>query len=652
MQLQKYLLKSFLLLICLSSFSIFGNKDTIIDSLKKILNNKLADSTRIKVLNDIGGYLISDRNYDEAQNYLFKGLQLAEKTDHKNGISVSLNRIGILYLNKNNNSKALEYFSKALIIFKKINDKKGEADVISNIGIIYSEIGEYAKALENYINALKIREDIKDLKGVSGSMMSIANIYYLQSKFDKALDFYLKILEIKDLEKNKYFYAEVLYNTGLTYIQLKDYTKALSYFKSSLEIDKEIDDKQGIALVYTNIGSVYSKMGNYKSALEFSLNGFNILNSLNDKKGMAESFGEIGVICDSLKLNEKAIDCFNKQLLLSKEIGNKLNSKQAYLSISNHFQLLHDYKNAYDNYKLFKGVEDSITNESSAKTIAELEAQYETQNKEREIKLLKAEQDLQSAENTKQKQLIYGSFILAIVISLAIFLLYNRQQLKKKNLLEKKNFELERNALSAQMNPHFIFNSLGSISGFISENDKDKAIEYLGVFSRLIRHNLEQSREQLVSVVQEAKMLNSYLFLQQLRYNNKFNYKIDIDESMDASIAIPPMFIQPFVENAILHGVIPKNDIGNILVKFFLSNSQELVCEIQDDGIGKTESLSRKTEHSNTHKSLAMTITEERMQNINSVNKEKIQLFMNEIVDEKEEVKGTLVKLIFPLDYI
>ncbi|MBA2612916.1 MAG: tetratricopeptide repeat protein [Bacteroidetes bacterium] len=645
-----FILAAFLLLI--SHFKNFGADQPIIDSLKNVLKKTTQDTARIKLLNDIGGYYIGDRNYEDGLNYLFEAQQLSEKIDYKQGIYISLNRAGIAYLNQNNNSKALAFFSKALLVAKKLKDKKGEADIISNMGIVYSDKGQYAKALENYMAALKIREEIKDRRGTSGSMMSIANIYYLQGKYTTALNFYLNVLKTKDVELNKYFYAEVLNNTGLAFMQLKKYPQALDYFNATLKIDTEISDMQGVAIVYTNIGSIYYIIGDYKKALEVEMKGFTILNELSDKKGISESYGEIGVIYDSLKQPEKALESFKNQLRISNEIGNKLNARKAYLFFSNHFQLAHNYKEAYDYYKLYKSMEDSINNESSTKTIAELEAKYETQTKEKEIELLKTEKQLQIAENNRQKQLIFGCFILAVVISLSIFLLYNRQQIKKKSLLEKKNFELERNALSAQMNPHFIFNSLGSISGFISENDKDKALEYLGIFSRLIRHNLEQSREQLVSVIQEAQMLKSYLFLQQLRYNNKFSFKIELDENMDPSIAIPPMFIQPFIENSILHGIIPKNDTGTIIIKFYVFNDTELICEVHDDGIGKTESLNRKVINSTTHRSLAMTITEERMQIINSMNKEKIQISTNDILAENQVVVGTLVKLVFPMDYI
>ena len=221
----------------------------------------------------------------------------------------------------------------------------------------------------------------------------------------------------------------------MAYQAVKNYPKALTYFDATLKIDAEIGDKQGVALAYANIGSLHYILGDYKNALEITGNALTLLNEMKDKKSIAETYGEIGVIYDSLGQPEKALECYIKQLNMSKEIGNKLNTRKAYLFFSNHYRLKHNYKEAYDYYRLYKTVEDSIKNETSLKAIAELEATYETQNKEKEIELLKTEKQLQRAENDRQKQLIFGCFILAIVISLSLFLLYNRQQLKKKSLL-------------------------------------------------------------------------------------------------------------------------------------------------------------------------------------------------------------------------
>jgi tetratricopeptide (TPR) repeat protein len=623
-----------------------------IDSLIKLLSTTKTDSNRVKILNDIGGYMIRRPDKTKVVEYLLRADSLARSIGYLSGVLVANNRLGIYYQNRSENQKANEYFFRALDIAKQIGDKKGESDVISNIGISYCASGEYAKALDNYLEAYKIRKTLNDPNLVSSSLMSIGNIYYLQYKYDKALESYETVVKDSVNHPEQYFYAEALYNAGLTYVQLKDYEKAKAYFKRTLEIDNEIGDKQGVALAYSNIGSVYSTERNFPKALEFIQKAMTILVALDDKRSMAETYGEMGQVYDSLKQPKKAEECFTNMLSLAQEIQSLLNEKKAYHFLADHFSAQKDFKQAYDYFLGYKAAEDSINKVANLQTVAELQAKYETEKKAAEIEALKADQSLKESENKQKNLLIISTFTLIAILSITIFLFYNRNQLKKKNQLERKNYELERSALSAQMNPHFIFNSLASISGFVAENEKERAIEYLGVFSRLIRHNLEQSRESLISVKNEAQMLRSYLFLQQLRFNNKFEFEINVHDLVDDSMAIPPMFVQPFVENAVLHGVAHIEGKGMIRINFRKNSEETIECEVTDNGIGISESKRRKQSSNSFHNSLAMTITKERMEIMNAHDAGKIRIISDELTMEKHSETGTVVKLLFAIDHI
>ena len=142
------------------------------------------------------------------------------------------------------------------------------------------------------------------------------------------------------------------------------------------------------------------------------------------------------------------------------------------------------------------------------------------------------------------------------------FLFYNRNQLKKTLTLQKNLAEYEQKALHLQMNPHFVFNCLGSISSFIVQNGNDSAIKYLAKFSKLMRLTLEYSKESLIPVDKEIEGLQNYLELEQLRFNKVFDFKITKDNNIEDDMALPPLLIQPFVENAIIHGLIPKKEFG------------------------------------------------------------------------------------------
>jgi tetratricopeptide (TPR) repeat protein len=648
LQLRDRIIPLFIFLAFITGPKSYCQYSRNIDSLQNVLSGNLPDSVRVNVLSDIGGYQIQSREFTKALTNFTEALNLAQITHNKKALSTILQRIGVLYMNQNNYSEAAEYYNKALVLKKELGDKKGIADITSNMGIIYSDQGEYAKAIENYFQALKIREEIKDIYGTGISMISIANIYFLKDDYKTALDYYNKAVQLKGILEYKPFVAEVKTNIGLTYYRMNDLNRALEYFNAAMKIDEELGDKQGIGIAKSNIGDVYARRKDYKNALKLMNESRVIFEEIGDKKALSEVYFEIGNIYDSIGDPIKATEFFNLQLSISKEIGSRVNIKNAYQGLSEASEKMNKYPEALYYHVLFKAMDDSIRNESGSKTIAELEAKYQSEKKEKEIALLKKEQELKNAEDRRRNLLISGIIAFAIMVAVTVFLFYNRSQLKKKNVLEKKNYELEKNALASQMNPHFIFNSLGSISGFIAENEKDKAIEYLGVFSKLIRHNLEQSREQIVSVTQEAQMLRSYLHLQQIRFENKFSYEVIIDDNIDASLGLPPMFVQPFVENAIIHGIIPKDGKGHISIRFRLNANEELECEVQDDGIGIAASRNKKTEFDTQQKSLAMKIAAERMEILNTRNKQKINISVR---DDPAE-KGTKVELTFPQEYV
>lgn len=644
-------MKKFLITFCflLSGYISFSQYKREIDSLQKLAPTITVDSLKVDVLNDLGGFRIKARDYNNALDDFLEAQSLSKKANYKKGLGNTYHLIGVLLLNKNSYSDVMDYFNKALAIKRELGDKKGIADVISNMGVAYCDLGDYSKAVEKYYEALKIREEIDDVEGHGISLISIANIYFLQANYKTALDYYSKALSLKGINRYKFFISEVNTNVGMAYVKLKDYDKALPYLNLAIKISEEIGDKQGVAINISNLGDIYIGKKEYPKALELLNEALVLFEEISDKKYIAEINNVLGNVYDSIHQPEKAKVYFLRQLELAQSINSKLNIQNAYEGLSRVSMRKKDYAAAYEYIKLYKAIEDSIQSESVKKSIAELETKYNTQKKEKEIELLKAEQKIRDTQNQKRNQLIFGSIAIMITLVVVFGLLYNRSQLQKKNALERKNFELERNALANQMNPHFIFNSLGSISGFVAENEKEKAIEYLGVFSKLIRYNLEQSREQLVSVDQEAKMLKVYLHLQQLRFDHKFNYQVEVGEEVNATVAIPPMFIQPFVENAILHGIVPKEGNGNVLVSFHLNDKKELVCIIADDGIGITESKKRKSIFDTKKKSLAMTITQERKEILNTQNEEKIRINIHE---NDGEQSGTTVELVFPVEYV
>jgi sensor histidine kinase YesM len=201
------------------------------------------------------------------------------------------------------------------------------------------------------------------------------------------------------------------------------------------------------------------------------------------------------------------------------------------------------------------------------------------------------------------------------------------------------------------MNPHFIFNSLSSIQSFIFENDPVEAGSYLSRFAELIRSILYNSREEFITVEEETKTLKNYFLLQQLRYNNKFEYTIDIDPLIQPdTIKIPPMLAQPFIENAIEHGIKHIKGKGKILVSFTLNlEKRAVLLTIEDNGIGIAAARKLKNSYKKGHTSLATIITNERIEVLNKGRRKNyFYLTVGDILDNEGNVIGTRVKFIIP----
>ncbi len=240
--------------------------------------------------------------------------------------------------------------------------------------------------------------------------------------------------------------------------------------------------------------------------------------------------------------------------------------------------------------------------------------------------------------------------VLAIVFTLAVivfsFAIFYRNK-KRKFENEAKMLELRQQALNANMNPHFIFNALNSIQHFINTNRSLEANEYLADFSKLIRMNLETNRHSMVSLEDELERLELYLKLEKLRFGDRMTHHIDIGENTSIfNLEIPPMLIQPYVENALLHGILPSNESGVIIIRV-RKNVHSYNVEIEDNGIGIDKSLSGKISR---HESLALRMNEERLKILRQQHRGDFSVKITDRSNMQSNLHGTLVYIELPID--
>jgi hypothetical protein len=256
-------------------------------------------------------------------------------------------------------------------------------------------------------------------------------------------------------------------------------------------------------------------------------------------------------------------------------------------------------------------------------------------------------------------EIFFGSLFVLLLLGIVIFrnitLKRKSERLQNERTqieLRQQTTELGMQALRAQMNPHFIFNSLNSINRFILQNNRTQASEYLTKFSRMVRMILQNSQASQVTLENEIESLTLYLDLESLRFNHHFSYKISVPDELDVSmIKIPPLIIQPYVENAIWHGLMHKEERGQLDIEIYEEN-QLLFIKIADDGIGRKKAVEFMSKSATRHKSLGLRITADRIAMLRGIQGTQATVTINDLVSEEGEAAGTEVIIKIPFIYV
>jgi len=281
------------------------------------------------------------------------------------------------------------------------------------------------------------------------------------------------------------------------------------------------------------------------------------------------------------------------------------------------------YEESASEYILLDYLKDSLLNIDKQNEINELEIKFQTTQKQLQIDKLVHEQEIQKG---KLRQIQLSAIGLGLILVLVIILLYIRGR-HRKLLLLNKNIMIKQQLLQKQMNPHFLFNILASIQSYISKNESSKASSYLSKFSGLTRMVLQSSAQDKILLSEEIELLNNYIELEKLRMNEGFYFELIIQDNLEVDdIEIPPMMIQPFVENAIKHGVAKVNN-GKLIIQI-VEKGTSIRFEIKDNGPGLME---RKTSENKLHKSMAMKITADRAMILEQKWKKKVEIYYENV---------------------
>ncbi len=676
------------LLFALSKELIKSNPDTVL----KLGNEALEISQKIhwqlgvgKSLNILGFSNNIKGNNAMALNFFYRALSIWENIikSAKDGSSISieinkaysLSGIGMIYWAKGEYIKSITYCSKALEYSQSLGNIELAAKSLNNIGLSYWKQANYSKALDYFFRSADSSKALIDQSNLSIALGNIGLVYSDEGRaatsnkdlyFEKALDFFFRAFKINAKIKNKYSMAQNLNNIGIVFkteasFQVDTsnakiyYAKALDYYLQALELNEELGNKRSIIKNLGNIGNIYGSQKDYIRELSYHLKALQIAIETGDKNSVSINLGNVGDDYISLKKYSKAKQYLFKALTTSDSLNSFELTRDDYFSISKLYEEIADYKNSLNYYKKAVVFDDSLFNEEKAEESTRTEMNYQFEKMQDSTKAVQDKRDATTnAEISKQKiirnSVIGGSGAVALIGALS-FVSFRNKRKKEKAELSQLVSETEMRALRSQMNPHFIFNALQSIQKFLTNHQSEEANTYLIKFSKLMRAVLENSLESEVPVQDDLQALELYMQLESIRLKYPFSYKIDIDKTADTeNDTIPPLILQPFVENAIWHGLQYKMGPGHINISIS-KKENTLNVVIEDNGVGRQKNKEFVQVNYMKKQSLGMKLTGERLKILNEIKNINAYFTITDLFSTNNEPIGTRIELLLPLVY-
>ncbi len=560
--------------------------------------SKSQNAEAYELLGDIHFYW---KQYDLAvTNY-----RISLQSESTNNVRLKL---GNAY-NKNGN------YQESLSIFNVI-----DADDLSNwqkielyegFGDVYINIGNYTSAINNYKKGLEVA-NTHLIKPKSTDLTSkIAQTYELSGANDEAEDYYGQSLDLASQENKRRAIEEK--------VKVADFENRSGSYEDEIklrqEVIEEIDDIE-LDSIIDNESAITSQKQNYKIG-----NAYFLQNDLNN-----------------------AIPYLEKSIEEAEESQDLVVKKDATRKLSEVYRDAGDFDKAQLAYSQYMELVDALYIKKEQEISQATRFRNDLFDKQNRINSLESDRALSktiyelSEERNKRQEIIIFSLIGGVLLLLiAGYFMYKsiRQQKLANNLLALKS-------LRSQMNPHFIFNALNSVNSFIANNDERTANKYLSDFSLLMRAVLENSEEDFIPLDKEIELLEMYTKLEHFRFKDKFDYKIIIEDSVSVDeFQIPPMLLQPYIENAVWHGLRYKNTKGNLHITISQPKTEQITITIADDGIGRKKSKAMKTENQKKHNSKGLSNIKKRVEILNEMYKDKVDVFIEDY--QPTEDTGTKV---------
>jgi tetratricopeptide (TPR) repeat protein len=532
------------------------------------------------------GYSYGEGDKKKALALYQQGLKRFEEQGDQKKIANTLIKIGIVHKDVSRYDEAMANYRKALKIYENLDYKEGIAVAFNNLGIVYDDLGHYAKALDYFLKSLKIREELGDTGQLAAVFTNIGTIYWRIKDYDRALEYFNKTLAIDQATGNKSDISGSLHNIAMVHHSLGHHGKALEYYQKSLHLKEEIGAKRGTAYTLINIGTVYYSTDRCRQALTYFFKALKPMEELEDQNGLAGTLGNIGAAYIKLQRYDDALPYLERCIKTARAIRTPGLLSEHYQNLSRLYEAKGNPIKALEYFKLFHEEDKKIFNESSSQQIARLRTQYETEKKENKIKALEQERSIQGLEN-RVKTIIGGLLLLGLaIISVVVYKAYThyrKEAAQKEEKLKRLQRESRLKLFLAGIDKHFLFNSLDSIMGL--EKIPAPIKDNLKKLSALYRYILSSSEKPVIPLREELAAVKDYLTIEKKILKNHLDFNISVAEEELLDCRVMPQTILTLVENAVKHGITPKEEGGAIHIDIY-SENKSLIIKVSDTGLG------------------------------------------------------------------
>ena len=556
----------------------------------------------------------------------------------------------------------------ALKLAKKSNDLKIIARTMIFLGSYSLRTGFIEESLDYFNSTIALAQKEK-LRGVIPlAYRALSNVYFTMGNTREYNKYLLKMIEASRKENDTSYLKSGYYLLGTSLtgenrnyrkadslefqdykvpdsLVFRDFKKADSLLRISLDIAILNKDTMFTTLSLANLGWNFFREKKYDSAIREYKKSLIYSSASKAHAYSANALGNLGTTYRDMGMTELSLKFYAKAIEQAK-LDNNFNSVYwVYLDMSDMYLQKKDTSNAFKNYIIYKKYSDIYLKQSNSQGLADTKIRYEAETHNKELQLL-------SLRVSNQRLLIYG-YTGLFVLSLAIgILLFSRARINEKRRISEMNrkiSEITQANLRQQMNPHFIFNTLNSIQYYMYQHDKLATNNYLTKFSSLMRKVLENSQHTSIPLRDELDALNLYLELEMIRFKDKFDFTLKVDDEIDPILyKVPTMLIQPYVENSIGHGLMPSEGKGFIKIDIKLER-EYIACTIEDNGIGREAAEEIKRKNENSHNSLGTQIVSSRLDLVNALYGTSLKTIYTDIKNINGEPCGTRVEIQIPL---